>query len=374
MALRILRAIVGVLLGASGALIYAASWERWAGACQWWSTVESALCTKRQDHRYDFVPPIGAWEPVGDAAQLAGWSLLVLALAFVLLPWALTGTRPGVFSAAALVMAVLATVAVGVATRRSGLTGSLVAPISGDFAMYVWFFVPPVLLVRFAVAAHGWSRAAAVWLVLAAPLVAGFSYAMGSYDSMPWWEALSGVLTALAGLCLLGAAVFSGRARSPDSAATGARRPQRRGRHPELAADWAGLHAAGTGGARPPGGGFDAGRPRRVQVERPSRGASMTVRSTLTHAAAGALLVNAVPHGVAALVNRPFPSPFADPPGVGLSGRLPNAVWSAVNAAVGVCLLRRHDASVRDRVALVVSGSATAVALAAYFGSLDLDR
>ena len=121
--LRVLRVGAGVLLAASGALMYAASWQRWAGACPW-GDVEGALCTSRQDHLYDFVAPTAPWEPVGDAAQLAGWSLLVLALAFVLLPWALTGRRPGAVSAAALVGAVLALGAVGVATLRSGLAGA----------------------------------------------------------------------------------------------------------------------------------------------------------------------------------------------------------------------------------------------------------
>ena len=128
MALGVLRVGVGALLGASGALMYAASWQRWAGACPW-GDVHGRLCSSRQDHLYDFVAPTAPWEPVGDAAQPAGWSLLVLALAFVLLPWALTGRRPGVFSAAALVCAVLALGAVGVATLRSGLAGIVVDPI-----------------------------------------------------------------------------------------------------------------------------------------------------------------------------------------------------------------------------------------------------
>ena len=217
MALRVLRVGVGVLLSASGALMYAASWQRWAGACTW-GDVEGTLCTSRQDHLYDFVAPTAPWEPVGDAAQLAGWSLLVLALAFVLLPWALTGLRPGVGSAAALVGAVLALVAVGVATLRSGLAGSVVDPVADDLTLYVWLLVTPVLLVRFAVAARGWALAAAVWLVLATPLVAAFSYAVGPYDARPWWEAISGLLTVTAGLCLLGAAAFTSRSRTHESA------------------------------------------------------------------------------------------------------------------------------------------------------------
>ena len=99
----------------------------------------------------------------------------------------------------------------------------------------------------------------------------------------------------------------------------------------------------------------------------------MALRSTLTRAAGGAFLVNAVPHGVAALIGRPFPTPFADPPGKGLSGRLPNLVWSAANAALGAVLIRGHDGSRREKAAIVVSGAVSAVGLVAYFGSLDLD-
>ncbi|HQR27801.1 MAG TPA: hypothetical protein PLP61_12255 [Nocardioides sp.] len=217
MALRVLRVGVGALLGASGALMYAASWQRWAGVCPW-GDVEGGACSSRQDHLYDFVAPTAPWEPVGIAAQLAGWSLLVLALALVPLPWALTGRRPGAVSAVALGGAVLAVGAVGVATLRSGLTGSVVEPISPELAGLVAALVPPALLVRFAVVSRGWTLAAAVWLVLATPLVAAFTYAVGPYDAQPWWEAISGLFTVTAGLCLLGAAAFSGRSRTHERA------------------------------------------------------------------------------------------------------------------------------------------------------------
>jgi hypothetical protein len=217
LALQVLRVVVAALLGLSGALMYAASWQRWAGACSWGET-EGGGCEVLQDHRYDFVAPTAPWEPVGDAAQLAGWSFLVLALAFVLLPWAFTGRRPGVFSAAAVVGAALVLVAVGAATLRSGLTGSVVHPVASEVVLSVWLLVPPVLLIQWMVAARGWAaRTAAVWLFFATPLVAAFSYAVGPYDAQPWWEAISGLLTATAGLCLLGAA-FSDRSWATETA------------------------------------------------------------------------------------------------------------------------------------------------------------
>ena len=47
----------------------------------------------------------------------------------------------------------------------------------------------------------------AILLVLASPLVALFSYAVGPWDAQPWWEGMSGTLAVAAGLSLLVAAV-----------------------------------------------------------------------------------------------------------------------------------------------------------------------
>lgn len=212
MSLRVLRVGVGVLLAASGVLMCLASWQRWAGACPW--VGGGGRCDFLQDHRYDFIAPTAPWEPVGDAAQLAGWSMLVLALAFVPLPWALTGRRPGVVSAVAWAGAVLGLAAVGVATLRAGLAGTVVHPILPDLTLLMWGLVTPALLVRFAIDSRGWPLAAAVSTVLSTPLVATFSYAVGPYDARPWWEAISGLLTVAAGVCLLGSAVLSSPTRA----------------------------------------------------------------------------------------------------------------------------------------------------------------
>ncbi|MFT3695661.1 MAG: hypothetical protein QM831_21165 [Kofleriaceae bacterium] len=50
-------------------------------------------------------------------------------------------------------------------------------------------------------------------------------------------------------------------------------------------------------------------------------------------------LTNAVPHLVSGLTGRPFQSPFAKPPGRGLSSSTVNAVWGCVNVAIGYALL-----------------------------------
>jgi hypothetical protein len=207
MALTRVRIWTAATLVASGALLYAASWQRWSGACRWTQDHDTFACDVRQDHLYDFLLPAEPWRPVGDAAELAGASLLVLALALPLLATAVTGRRPGALAAAALLASTLAVVDVGVATLRSGLTGTVVRPVTDDLALWLWLFVPVAVLVALAVRGRGWARAGAILLVLGAPLVAAFSYAIGPFDAAPWWEAISGLLTAAGGLCVLMAAV-----------------------------------------------------------------------------------------------------------------------------------------------------------------------
>ena len=213
MGLTLARLWTAAMLLASGALLYAASWQRWAGACRWGQDHDTFACNVRQDHLFDFLPPAEPWQPVGHAAELAGASLLVLALALPLLRTALTGRRPGAVAVTALLAATLAVIDVGVATLRSGLAEEVVDPVSDDLAFWLWLFVPLGLFVELSVRCRGWARVAALFLVLGAPLVGAFSYALGSFDTAPWWEAISGILTGAGGVCVL---------------AVAARRPQRR--------------------------------------------------------------------------------------------------------------------------------------------------
>jgi hypothetical protein len=55
----------------------------------------------------------------------------------------------------------------------------------------------------------------------------------------------------------------------------------------------------------------------------------------------GAVLANAVPHWVAGIMGRPFQSPFAKPPGEGLSSSTINVLWGAANLVVAYWLLVR---------------------------------
>jgi hypothetical protein len=52
-------------------------------------------------------------------------------------------------------------------------------------------------------------------------------------------------------------------------------------------------------------------------------------------------LSNAVPHFVSGVMGRPFQSPFAKPPGQGLSSSTVNVLWGFLNLAVGYVLVCR---------------------------------
>ena len=53
----------------------------------------------------------------------------------------------------------------------------------------------------------------------------------------------------------------------------------------------------------------------------------------------GAFLANALPHFISGLTGHPFQSPFASPPGQGLSTALVNVLWGFLNLVIGYLLL-----------------------------------
>lgn len=56
---------------------------------------------------------------------------------------------------------------------------------------------------------------------------------------------------------------------------------------------------------------------------------------------AGAFLANGTPHFVSGVLGRAFQTPFAKPPGEGLSSSLVNVVWGVANLVVAYLLLFR---------------------------------
>ena len=55
---------------------------------------------------------------------------------------------------------------------------------------------------------------------------------------------------------------------------------------------------------------------------------------------AGAFLANVVPHFVAGIQGNKFPTPFAKPPGKGLSSPIVNVLWALVNIIIFYFLLK----------------------------------
>jgi hypothetical protein len=53
----------------------------------------------------------------------------------------------------------------------------------------------------------------------------------------------------------------------------------------------------------------------------------------------GAFLCNAIPHVASGSMGRPFQSPFAKPPGEGLSSSTVNVLWGVLNLAIAYALI-----------------------------------
>ncbi len=64
----------------------------------------------------------------------------------------------------------------------------------------------------------------------------------------------------------------------------------------------------------------------------------------LSYFVGGAFLTNAAPHLISGLTGRAFQSPFAKPPGRGLSSSTVNVLWGLLNLAVGYVLICRVGA------------------------------
>ncbi|AEK62968.1 hypothetical protein [Collimonas fungivorans] len=72
----------------------------------------------------------------------------------------------------------------------------------------------------------------------------------------------------------------------------------------------------------------------------------------------GIFLINSVPHLVSGLMGRPFQSPFAKPPGEGLSSSTVNVLWGFLNLAIAYLLIcRTGDFNLRDTAHIVTAGS-----------------
>ena len=69
---------------------------------------------------------------------------------------------------------------------------------------------------------------------------------------------------------------------------------------------------------------------------------------------AGAFLTNVVPHFVNGISGNAFPTPFANPPGKGLSSPLTNVLWALFNLLVGYLLFRVSRINSKSKLGLFI--------------------
>ena len=69
---------------------------------------------------------------------------------------------------------------------------------------------------------------------------------------------------------------------------------------------------------------------------------------------AGMFLANFVPHFIKGIAGDAFPTPFAKPPGKGLSSPLVNVLWALFNLAAGYLLFRFGKVSADDSLSIII--------------------
>ena len=97
----------------------------------------------------------------------------------------------------------------------------------------------------------------------------------------------------------------------------------------------------------------------------------------LSYFVGGAMLMNAVPHVVSGVTGRRFPSPFARPPGQGLSSATVNLLWGFANLVIALLVCRLGGFDLRDTrqaAALALGMLLVGLMLARYFGGLNGGR
>lgn len=98
----------------------------------------------------------------------------------------------------------------------------------------------------------------------------------------------------------------------------------------------------------------------------------MRVSTFLSRLATGALLANTLPHLTQGISGHEFPTPFASPPGVGMSSPLVNVLWGSANLVFAYLLFARTrpfpSKMSLDALVLGVGFVGTAASLAVVFG------
>jgi hypothetical protein len=98
----------------------------------------------------------------------------------------------------------------------------------------------------------------------------------------------------------------------------------------------------------------------------------MTWLHLVSYFVGGIFMANAIPHFVSGIMGRPFQTPFAKPPGEGLSSSTVNVLWGFFNAVVGYLLVVRVGnfdlRSISDVFALAVGALLISFLMARHFG------
>lgn len=68
---------------------------------------------------------------------------------------------------------------------------------------------------------------------------------------------------------------------------------------------------------------------------------------------AGLFLANVIPHYVNGVSGNGFPTPFANPPGLGLSSPVVNVLWALLNLVIGYFLFKAGKVSVNKWALLI---------------------
>jgi hypothetical protein len=206
------RVVGSALLVESGALAIAAAYLRWWPACRPFD-FETPECVHLQDDDYDYILVAHSWVPVGDSAPVGAVSLVLLALAVLVVTPVLVGGRWRWLAwslSPVLAVSVLIPAAATWLSVRSGVP----AAVPGELqAWWVWVWGWPGMLLVLAVASavadqRMWWRLLVVGCLAVtspwgeffiAPIVMHYSPAG---DLMPWTGAVSGAALLVAGVAL----------------------------------------------------------------------------------------------------------------------------------------------------------------------------
>ena len=69
---------------------------------------------------------------------------------------------------------------------------------------------------------------------------------------------------------------------------------------------------------------------------------------------AGVFIVNAIPHFIHGVSGQQFPTPFANPPGKGMSSATINVIWGLANALMGYFLVRISKLTSKNKLGIIV--------------------